>query len=37
MEPTGLQAIVSDYMGSTHVGLGQNNPEISNNLIRVLM
>lgn len=29
MQPTSLQAIVSDYMGSAHVDLGQTDPEIS--------
>lgn len=29
MKPTGLQVIVSDYMGSTLVDLGQSDPEIS--------
>lgn len=29
MQPTNLQAIVSDYMGSAHVDLGQTDPEIS--------
>lgn len=29
MQPTSLQAIVSDYMGSAHGGLGQSDAEIS--------